>query len=146
MNQAYRLLRSQCVYCHGLRMSRVEVDRYWCKLRLLQYGLLKEAEDVDDIGLRSREFKAQVDAAGDAEEDLSEDENANTAHTIMDQRRAFVKRCIAQIGTKPDVDDSPTEAISQTRAAIVRDFQADIVKTRKCANCKGYVREQLVAK
>lgn len=118
-------------------MSRVEVSRFGCKLRLLRYGLLKEAEEVDDIGLRSREFRSQVDAAKDAEEDLSEAEDEDTATTIMNQREAFVERSIKLARKAHSGSAVPTEAVAQARAAVIREFQTDIVKTRKCANCKG---------
>ena len=48
IDQAYKLLRAQCLNCRRLRMSRVESKRILCKLRLIRHGLLKQAQDIEN--------------------------------------------------------------------------------------------------
>ena len=124
MDQAYRLMRATCVYCNRFRLARVELNRFYCKLRLIRYGLLAEAEELEDVGLRS-------------------DEGAETdAEDIMEKRLDFVKRCLKKAGvykrgSEAAIEFTQTEVIAKARKAEIEKFQADIVKTRKCASCKG---------
>lgn len=117
-------MRAQCVYCNRFRLSRVEINRYCCKLRLIRHGLLAESEELEDIGLRSEEG-----ADTDAED-------------IIEKRLDFVKRCLKKAGVgKRGTNSTPefiqTEAVGKARKALIEKFQAEIVKTRRCLNCKG---------
>ncbi|KAJ2636893.1 hypothetical protein GGF40_002722 [Coemansia sp. RSA 1286] len=45
----YRFLQGCCPYCHKFTFNRVTAARFVAKLRLLEYGLVKEASDLDDM-------------------------------------------------------------------------------------------------
>lgn len=138
MDQAYRLLRAQCVHCSRLRMARVEVNRFCCKLRLIRCGLLKEAEELEDVGLKGKVTNGSVN---EADSELSESENDKISN-IMEQRRAFVKRCIRRVRGDSkiiDVSVSRSEAATEARKAVIREFQGDLLKSKKCAHCQGSV-------
>ncbi|KAJ3173100.1 hypothetical protein HDU88_004559 [Geranomyces variabilis] len=45
----YKLLQSLCFYCHRLRSSRVIVEHFSAKLRLIYAGLITEAAGLDEI-------------------------------------------------------------------------------------------------
>ncbi len=138
MDQAYRLLRAQCVYCNRLKMAQVEVNRFCCKLRLIRCGLLKEAEELEDVGLKG---KVTNGLAEEAEPESSESEDDKISN-LMEQRRAFVKRCIRRAGgdrKNPETSVNRSEAVTEARKAVIREFQRDLLKSRKCAHCQGSV-------
>lgn len=117
-------------------MSRIEVNLYWCKLRLVKYGLLKEAREVEDVGLKGKKNKLGADE-GEGE-DLSEDDDTNN---IIEQRRYFVTRSLKHVESRKRKAEAPaveTEAGNEARKMILKDFHAAVVRSRKCANCKGY--------
>ncbi|KAJ1940016.1 hypothetical protein GGF37_004158, partial [Kickxella alabastrina] len=45
----YKFLQGCCPYCHKFAFNRVTAARFIAKLRLLEYGLVKEATDLDDL-------------------------------------------------------------------------------------------------
>ena len=123
IDQLYRYIRARCVYCSRFRLARVELNRYVCKLRLLQYGLLAEAAELDDVGLRK---------------DL--DEEHLDGDDIMEKRNEFVRKSIRRAGGhKRDFDftAAKSEAAMETRRDVLTQFQADIIKGRACKMCKG---------
>nr|POE52001.1 dna-directed rna polymerase i subunit rpa1 [Quercus suber] len=135
MDQTLRLLRAACVYCNRLKLSRVQVNRYSCKLKLVKYGLLKEVAEVDNIGASNAKAGAvNLDAA---EESDSESENDADTKSIIDQRNRFVAKAI-RLAIEDDASSKQkTEATTNARKAIVADFMGVITKSKKCANCAG---------
>jgi len=114
-------------------MSRIEVNLYWCKLRLIKYGLLKEAQEVEDIGLKGKKKLGADEGEG---EGLSEDDDMNN---IIEQRRHFVLKSLKSVKNKADVHAVESEAACEARKLILKEFHGAVVRSRKCANCKGYV-------
>ena len=93
MDQVLRLLRASCIYCGKLKLSRVHVNRFACKLRLVQYGLIKEIADLDDITAQmGAKGKATTTAAGSSDED--DDEISGDAKELVETRDRFVKKAI----------------------------------------------------
>lgn len=135
MDQCLRLLRAKCVYCHKLKMSRNEVNRYSCKLTLVKYGLLKECYDVDDIHVAAESKDIAKPEAEDSESEQDQD-----TKDIIARRNAFVKKAIKDAGfsrKRNDWEDSKIEAVANERRAIVKDFLYSITKGKKCGNCQG---------
>lgn len=117
-------------------MSRIEVSLYWCKLRLIKYGLLKEAQEVEDVGLKGKKKLGADEGEG---EDLSEDDDTNN---IIEQRRHFVLRSSKSVDArkrKAETHAVESEAASEARKLVLKEFHGAMVRSRKCANCKGYV-------
>jgi len=123
IEQLFRYVRARCIYCSRFRLARVEINKYVGKLKLIKYGLLAEAEELDDVGLR-KEL----------------DDDNNDAEDIIDKRNRFVNKCIKKAGGHRkdfDLRAVRSEAAMETRRAILTEFQADIVKSRACKTCKG---------
>ncbi|KAG9698358.1 beta and beta-prime subunits of DNA dependent RNA-polymerase, partial [Aureobasidium melanogenum] len=134
MDQCLRLLRAKCIYCHKLKMSRAEVNRFVCKLTLVKYGLLKECYDVDEITLSTSDSKAKPS------KDDSDDEQDEDTKGIIARRNAFVKNALKQAGfskKRNDWADTKIEAVANERRAIVKEFLYSITKSKKCSNCNG---------
>ena len=139
MDQALRLLRGTCVYCSRLRLARVQVHLYICKLRLIRYGLLKEARDLDDI-TPATVGAAELMAVGSDEEGDSGSEPEATgaeAKTLIDQRERFVNRSIAEARREDRLNPQKTEATANARRAVISDFMLNMTKSKKCKNCQG---------
>ncbi|KAK5137137.1 hypothetical protein LTR08_000642 [Meristemomyces frigidus] len=136
MDQVLRLLRATCIYCSRLKMSRVQVHRFQCKLKLVKYGLLKELHEVDDLVVQS--IHGAVAAAADsASEDDSEAENDADTKGLIDQRERFVKHAINSARLEGTLSTQKTEATNNARRKIISEFMGKITTGKKCANCQG---------
>ncbi|CCU82237.1 DNA-directed RNA polymerase I [Blumeria hordei DH14] len=130
MDQVLRLLRAKCAYCHHLKMSRKEVNRYLCKLRLLQHGLIVAAEELDNIDV----------ALGkkDGEAAISESEEYSPEETVIRRRNQFVKKSVKAAKINPwEWKREKNEAVADVRRTLVKNFFKDITAGRTCNNCSG---------
>lgn len=141
MDQVLRLMRARCVYCGHLKLPRAEVDRYTCKLRLIEHGLLQEVEELENIHLRSTKSKLRgtdggaMDVEGDSQDSEEEDEE-----TLKQRRDQYVSRAIKKKGgskSRATAASGKIEAVAEVRRAIIKEFLAAITKPKTCGNCKG---------
>ena len=143
MDQVLRLLRARCVYCGHLTLHPTETNRFACKLRLLQHGLLEEAEELENVyydTLQARKDKfARVNGhaeASQSDETESEDEDAS----LISRRIEFAKRAIRKAGgrrQRSSIAAEKIEAVSGQRRVLVKEFLSLIVKPKTCGTCKG---------
>lgn len=133
-DQLYRLIRAQCIYCHRLQMSRVQINAYVCKLRLLQYGLVDEVSVIESMESAGKKVPKKGEASSDEDEDDEDD--------LMTRRNAYVKRRIreAQSENKPVglMTGAKNPVAAEKRRALIREFFKDIVAIKKCTSCSGY--------
>ena len=136
MDQLLRLLRAKCAYCSHLRLHRPELHRYICKLKLIQHGLLREAEELEEnVRPKSARIKGISDMDDQAESVESEDED-----DLTEQRNKYVRdkiKAVAGSNHKIGLSAEKIEAISEERRKVVKDFLVVITKNRSCGNCKG---------
>ncbi|KAL4914939.1 hypothetical protein BDW62DRAFT_135421 [Aspergillus aurantiobrunneus] len=135
LDQLYRLLRAQCVFCHRFQMSRPQVNLYTCKLRLLQYGLVEAVAAIDSMGAKVPNSGKTKGADGsDGEEDEDEDD-------LISRRNAYVKRCIREAqaaGTLKSVMAGAKNPLAmEKRRDLIKDFFKDVVAVKKCFSCSG---------
>ncbi|KAL2006706.1 hypothetical protein VTN00DRAFT_9374 [Thermoascus crustaceus] len=133
-DQLFRLLRAQCIYCHRLQMSRVQINAYICKLRLLQYGLVDEVATIDTMGSGKGAGKSKKGAEdSDSEEEDTDD--------LMERRNAFVKRCIRKAQMEGRIQGfmtgSKSPIAAERRREVVKEFFKDIASVKKCTSCSG---------
>ncbi|KAL3421950.1 DNA-directed RNA polymerase I subunit [Phlyctema vagabunda] len=133
MDQLLRLLRSKCIYCHHLKMSRMQVSRYQCKLRLIQHGLLTAAEEIDNIDV------TQLQAPGaDAGEDSSESDSESSVDAVIRRRNVFVKQQLkAGRSAAWDWTKDKHEGVAEARRMVIKEFMKNITAGKTCANCQG---------
>jgi DNA-directed RNA polymerase I subunit RPA1 len=128
MDQVLRLLRAKCIYCHHLKMSSKEANRYLCKLRLIQNGLLSAAQEVDNIEV------SQTNEENGS--DLEDGESA--VDNVIRRRNAFVKKMIK--GAKADPWEwkrEKNETVAEARRTVVKAFMKAITAGKVCGNCSG---------
>lgn len=140
MDMVLRLMRARCIYCGHLKLPRAEVNRFTCKLRLIEHGLVQEVEELENIHLRSTASKLRgidpdIDTDGDSPDSEEED-----LETLKQRRLDFVARAIkknsrtrSRLGTASE----KIEAVAEVRRALVKEFLAAITKPKTCGNCKG---------
>ncbi|KAL4936371.1 hypothetical protein BDV06DRAFT_205199 [Aspergillus oleicola] len=134
LDQLYRLLRAQCVFCHRFQMSRNQINQYSCKLRLLQYGLVEGVAIIESMGTKTSGSKKTKDADGSDEEDDDEDD-------IIGRRNAYVKRCLREAqGTgalKSILAGAKNPLAMEKRRELIKELFKDLVAAKKCASCTG---------
>ena len=129
MDQLLRLLRAKCAYCNHLKISRKEVNKYRCKLRLIQHGLLSAAEDVENI------VESKTEETGDGN-NLSEEESV--ADSVIRRRNAFVKKAIKSAKASSwEWKREKNEGVAEARRVVVKAFMKAITANRTCGNCNG---------
>lgn len=134
-DQMLRLLRATCVYCFNLRMSKAEVDRYACKLRLIQYGLLEEASDLDNLHMKAK--KKGTGAEEGPGDDIDSDDDDDLENFIA-RRRKFVDKAISRKGKQSDVSSATKiNAIAEARRQVVKDFMGTVAGVKKCTRCQA---------
>lgn len=139
MEQVLRLMRARCVYCTHLKLPRAEVDRFTCKLKLIEHGLIQEAEELENVHLRSKSSKLGGHDSIDADRD-SQDSEEEDVETLKQRRNDFVTRAVKKNGRNKSRlagGSEKIEAVAVVRRAIVKEFLAAITKPKTCGNCKG---------
>lgn len=120
-------------------MHRAEIHRFSCKLQLLQYGLLQEAEELENINSGKNILSGE--GGNDGEKDGSdEDSGEDYEQTLREKRNAFVKHAIQQAsGSNLQVKTRVEKValISERRRAVIKDFLAAAPKGSTCGTCKG---------
>lgn len=131
LDQAYRLLRAACVYCKGFRLRQRDLHRYVCQLKLLQHGLIDEAHHVDVMG-RS-DIRLEADGESEAEE-----EGNDSVDSVTQKREKYVTDCLRGHKFKRgDNKKGKHEGAGEMRREVIKEFLAELTKSRTCASCKG---------
>ncbi|KND93925.1 DNA-directed RNA polymerase I subunit [Tolypocladium ophioglossoides CBS 100239] len=139
MDQAYHLLRATCVYCKGFRLSAKDIHKYMCKLRLLQHGLVREAQIVEVLG--------ETDWANEDESEA--DEENFTIDNVTRKREKYIRECLRGIELRRgDARRGKHEGVAQARREVIKHFLAEMTKRRECSTCAGispsYRKDQFV--
>ncbi|KAK4119973.1 beta and beta-prime subunits of DNA dependent RNA-polymerase [Parathielavia appendiculata] len=143
MDQAYRLLRSQCVYCYRFRMARHELHKYTCMFRLLQVGLLHEAQmiesfSVSDLGEQLKQLR--LSDVPTVEDDQAEEEGGNLHDSTMRARETYVRQVLRNHSLKVSMGDirkGKHEGAAEMRRALNKELLSRMVKEKRCTSCDG---------
>lgn len=137
MTQALAFLRAQCVYCGHLKMHPAEVNRFTCKLRLLEYGLIGEVEDLENIQLRGKGSKSVMNGTSNEEDGAESESEEEEVDNLVSRRETYVKQAINRTGGSRSLDKEKIEFISEKRRTIIKEFMSGITKVKTCGRCKG---------
>ncbi|KAF2272221.1 DNA-directed RNA polymeras-like protein I subunit [Westerdykella ornata] len=133
LDQLLRLLRGKCSYCHHLKLSRVQVNEYVSKLRLIRCGLVQEAAEMHEhVNIMAGKDKKKVD-----QEDSESDDDADG---IIGQRNDYVKRAMKRAGISKSgahLIRAKNETVGDARRAVIKELFAEMTKGKKCRNCGG---------
>ncbi|KAG4305911.1 hypothetical protein PORY_000821 [Pneumocystis oryctolagi] len=121
--QLYRLLRATCLYCYHFKLSCSIVDLYFCKLRLLNAGLLYESQEIDKIYLKD---DSGVNDNKDNEYNLN----------LFEKRELYVQECLKK--RKILINESmQNKLIDSEKRNLIKEFLEKIVSRKKCDNCSS---------
>lgn len=128
-SQMFIFLRSLCLYCHQLRVAGMEKHKFLCRLRLVQYGLLLELQDLEAI------FAREDDNEEDEERIKTPDEVTRTK--LISSREDFVNECIAKAlaDSRTTAKGIVSETVGEERKNLIYTFYKRILSKRICGNC-----------
>lgn len=133
LNQVFLFLRSSCLYCHQLRLNSLEVHKFACKLQLIQYGLLLECQELEDM--LSQDGSSADDGEDGSKEHIPSD--SRTVGLIKLKREAFVEAAISSALSegRTNANGIVTETVGEVRKEVVGMFYKKILSRGKCENC-----------
>jgi len=131
-----RLLRCICIYCGRFRTPKEEVDLFVKKLKLIDAGLLLEAQQFE----REKRFDSYRKLHFGKLPDVDGQEEGET--TVSDELRGLFDEFEMSDIPVPDeqVCTSSTTHQARERMKTVSAFLADAQKRSRCGNCKAYAR------
>ena len=131
MDQMLKLLNGQCAYCGRLRTVQTEIHLITSKLKLLGFGLINEAQAIDNV---------VIDGEEDDDEALEEDGDLEERRqALIDARTRFVKKAVRRAKAKQSATylEEKVEAVAEMRRLLIKHFFGVITKSTGCANCTG---------
>ncbi|BFZ63239.1 hypothetical protein YB2330_004359 [Saitoella coloradoensis] len=129
--QMYNLLRSICLYCHHFRLAKTEVHRYACKLRLIDAGLLIEAEDLDLLQAKVKKGRKKAETKDEEDDEETDDDDADS---FMERRDKYVRDCLRRAGP---YKTKKTTMLGEARRRLILDFLKKLGSRKKCDNCQA---------
>ncbi|EMR09607.1 hypothetical protein PNEG_02190 [Pneumocystis murina B123] len=122
LSQLYRLLKATCLYCHHFKLSCSIVNLYYCKLRLLNAGLVHESQEIDKIHSK-------------VNKEVTDNKNNEYNISLSERREIYVQECLA----KNEVLDGFTrnKLVDSEKRNLIKEFLEKITSLRKCNNCSS---------
>ncbi|KAK6459425.1 alpha subunit of RNA polymerase I [Scheffersomyces xylosifermentans] len=135
-NQLYILLRSSCLYCHHFKLNALEVHKYKCTLRLIQYGLLLECVELENMYAKGSQVGDDDDEEGDSSSNLDH----KAKKELMERRELFVNTAIAKALSEGRTNEQGviTATVGEERKSTIHDFYKRLLSRPKCDNCGMY--------
>lgn len=120
-------------------MHPAKINLVTCRLRLLQYGLLEEAEELENFGTKRKSMNNLPNGAASVASAGSEDDSEDDMD-LKEIRILFAKRAIKKTTgavRRYDMSKEKVEALSEQRRAVVKQFLGDITNGGACGHCNG---------
>jgi DNA-directed RNA polymerase I subunit RPA1 len=137
-NQLYMFLRTSCLYCNHFKLHSNEVHKFECKLKLLQYGLILESNEIDKIIIDSNELDEAIEKDQDElDKEQSENLSLSSSRLLREKRELFVYESINNAIKDGKTTNSGvfTATVGETRKDLITDFYSKILSKKKCENC-----------
>ncbi|ODV76905.1 putative DNA-directed RNA polymerase I 190 kda polypeptide largest subunit [Suhomyces tanzawaensis NRRL Y-17324] len=133
-NQLYIFLRSSCLYCHHFKLNGLESHLYQCKLQLIQYGLLLECVELENMIPKG---------SGDSEdddEDTSSSMDSKAKQALRERREEFVQTAISKAISEGRTSEHGvvTSTIGEERKETIHKYYKRLLSRPKCDNCGMY--------
>ncbi|KAI8323716.1 beta and beta-prime subunits of DNA dependent RNA-polymerase [Martensiomyces pterosporus] len=134
----YRFLQGCCPYCHKFSFNRVTATRFAAKLRLLEYGLIQEANDLDDLLPHTGKSAADDEDGEGMALDESDDESPRSKKNdeSSDEYIERIKEYVDDKLTNCEKATYKVTMVNNVRRAIIKEL---IMRSRNqtCQNCRG---------
>ncbi|KAK6205186.1 alpha subunit of RNA polymerase I [Scheffersomyces amazonensis] len=135
-NQLYIFLRSSCLFCHKFKLNAVEVHKYQCKLKLIQYGLLLECVELENMlangGISSNDEEDEADTNNNLDHKAKQE--------LIERRELFVNTSIAKALSEGRASEQGivTATVGEERKATIHEFYKRLLSRPRCDNCGMY--------
>ncbi|PKI82389.1 hypothetical protein MVES_003713 [Malassezia vespertilionis] len=135
MNHAFSLLRGMCVFCHHFTISRVAMAKYVAQFKLLDYGLMDEAENMAIEQLRR---PLRIDAEDEEEAMVMREDTKLESVDEFVQRIETATRNILQKAVRAGVTKGSERGAAgyAARRDLRNVFLKDILR-RRCERCQA---------
>ncbi|KAJ1959644.1 hypothetical protein GGI12_004229, partial [Dipsacomyces acuminosporus] len=135
----YRFLQGCCPYCHKFSFNRVTATRFAAKLRLLEYGLIQEANDLDD--LLPRTGKSAFDDEDGEGMDIDESDSETTSKSKKNDEppEQYIERIKEYVDDKLKNCEKATykvTMVNNVRRALIKELISRS-RNQTCQNCRG---------
>lgn len=118
-------------------MSRPLVHLYCCKLKLIRFGFVKEAKELDNIIAihgKTRGDQARLDA--DGSDDESDEDGSQS--TLINKITTTTNECISRLLNNADANTcaiEQDETVIGARKRVIKALEYDLINGSKCASC-----------
>ncbi|KAI8343954.1 hypothetical protein BC941DRAFT_491756 [Chlamydoabsidia padenii] len=132
----YAVLRAHCLHCHHFRMGSTQQKKVLAKLKLLENGLVREAQAIDDFYVKLKtKGKKDID---DMEEDEMGDDVFSNAEEYEAHLEKYVKDCMADPEIRAaSVSNYKVTVINEVRKSVMMDFMRRCLAIKRCEHCKA---------
>lgn len=140
-NLLYIYLRSSCLFCHRFRLKSSEVHLYACKLKLLQYGLIDESYQLENIRLDQMIDDNEAEEGEEDEVLGGKTKNSSGTQQLLKELKAkrneFVEISIAKSISDGRTTENGTftATVNDERKALIHDLYKKLLSRPKCDNC-----------
>lgn len=119
-------------------MAKSVVNRYVCKLKLIQHGLLLEAQQLDDIQIKTKTTAPSRMVKDGTTADEVETEDEDDVDSFFARRERFVNGAIRRSkANSGNGNSAKVMSVAEERRVLVKEFLGDIMKPRKCNRCQA---------
>lgn len=131
--QMYLLLRSSCLYCHHLKLNAMEIHLYECKLKLVQYGLLLECSELENMDSKN----SKISEADEDDEGAADKMDSKAKAELRKKREEFVETAIATALAEGRTfkDGVATATVSEERKYLIKKLNSRLLSRPKCDKC-----------
>ncbi|ORX57972.1 beta and beta-prime subunits of DNA dependent RNA-polymerase [Hesseltinella vesiculosa] len=133
-DKLYAILRAHCVYCHKFKVPATEQKRVSAKLKLLERGLVREAQNVDEFYVQVT-VKGKKETVDDADEEMGEEVFAN-AEEYLEHLDKYVADCLADRDLRnASAASYKVTVINEVRRQVILKFMQKCVAAKRCMHC-----------
>eukprot|EP01134_Creolimax_fragrantissima_P007681 CFRG7681T1 len=139
----FQMVRASCLYCHSLKESRLNTAVLRAQLRLYDYGLIKEANELEH-----RQELTNGGSAKDCNDNVDlpplqpgEIDLTNAESDVLTFIRKYVADALKANGIHPSDQQSAKVRTTHTHDEKRRRVKAYLLKTAGiniCKNCRGF--------
>ena len=97
-------------------------------MRLVHRGLLKEAKELEEMDIKTKELGGS--------DDESDADKEDKAAALIERRSKFVRKALKEVGNSK-LSPEKVEAVAVERRRISKEFYETINKANTCATCSG---------
>ncbi|OLY84359.1 DNA-directed RNA polymerase I subunit rpa1 [Smittium mucronatum] len=127
----YKLLSGTCLYCYNLTLSKQEVTRIICRLKLLNVGMLIESLELENFSQLKEVEQEETEESALARQEME------TSDSFISRMRQYTDDCLANKTRK--TGNYKISMINEERRKVIKSFYSKIRRIR-CDNCKAICR------